>query len=990
MFSSRELTRFFSPELNAIWREPVRSPLGSGIGRTITSLDGTWRFRLVNSLADVPEQWLAEDTDEGPWQDLVVPGVWTRQDTGDLPQYTNIVMPWSGNPPRVPEENPTGLYRRSFDRPEADRVLLVVGGFESMLGVWCNGSFVGMSKDSRLEAAFDLSPYVVAGTNELALLVSRWSDATWIEDQDHWYNGGLHRSVRLIAEPATRIDDVVVVADYDPEAQNGALELTAVVGAHALDDSWSIRVRCDELGLDESGEVPPDPGPDPIDMIAEAYTYIGPRVVVEASALQVGPWSAETPRLYSFTIELIGADGSVVNSVQRRVGFRRVEVGDRRLRINGRVTMINGVNRHDHHPDTGKTLTAAEIRTELVSMKRHNINAIRTAHYPNDPVLLDLCDELGLYVIDEANVESHERHDSLLASGLFDTAVLDRVRRMVLRDRSHPCVIGWSLGNESGVAPIHDAAASWVRATDPTRFVQYEPVFNPNFGFRGDGRQAQRHRAPEARERNITHVVCPMYSSVEEIVAWARWAEESKLDDRPLILCEYSHAMGNSNGGLSDYWEAFRNEPALAGGFVWDWKDQGLREVADDGREWFAYGGHYGDEPNDVNFCINGLVDPDGNPHPGLIELAWLNRPISVTRSGDELQIANRRTHSTLDDLRVSWHEEVDGRATEVHGELDLRGLEPGQTRNVPLADLSPKQDLSRKMYDVGTKRGTDLRTLVFTTTLREPTVWAEAGYVVGHDQIVLQVGDLSTPDPAASGDVTSWITEEVRPTLWRAPTDNDGVKQGWMSQIHGRRPQWEALGLRSVTAGTDGFEHAQIVQPFGVGGVHRVDTITIPEPFEDCGRVGLVFTVDPGLANLRWLGLGPHETYPDRRGSAVLSVHESTVDEQYHPFVVPQEHGAHVDTHWFELRTDDGAGLSIGANQPFVFTARRHTDEELTDAVTTLDLPEPQGRPIEVHVDIAVRGLGTHACGPDTADAFRIQAGSYSLSWWIDPVGTG
>ena len=461
MFAGHELRSFLSPEFNAIGRQPMRSPLGSGIGRAITSLDGTWRFRLVNSLADVPGQWLAESTGEASWRDLVVPGVWTRQDTGDLPQYTNIVMPFAGNPPRVPEANPTGLYRRSFDRPEADRVLLVVGGFESMLGVWCNGSFVGMSKDSRLEATFDISAYLVDGSNELGLLVSRWSDATWIEDQDHWYHGGIHRSVRLITEPATRIDDVVVVADYDAEEGVGGLKVNTRIGADALDNSWRVRVRCTDLGIDETVPVPADPGPAPIDMIAEAYTYAGPKAAIEVSGIDVEPWSAESPRLYSLDVELLAADESVANSVQRRVGFRRVEVGDRRLRINGRVTMINGVNRHDHHPDTGKTLTAAEIRTELVSMKRHNINAIRTAHYPNDPVLLDLCDELGLYVIDEANVESHERHDSLLASGLFDTAVLDRVRRMVLRDRSHPCVIGWSLGNESGVAPIHDAAASW-------------------------------------------------------------------------------------------------------------------------------------------------------------------------------------------------------------------------------------------------------------------------------------------------------------------------------------------------------------------------------------------------------------------------------------------------------------------------------------------------------------------------------------------------
>ena len=978
MFGPRSINRFFSPELLGIGREPMCSPLGEGTGRTSVSLDGQWRFTLVDSPADCPESWLTDPTDHAPWRSIEVPGVWTRQDTGDLPQYTNIVMPWPGNPPQVPDANPTGLYRRSFERPSSDqsdsRVLLEVGGFESMMVLWVNGAFVGMAKDSRLSSTFDLTTLLVDGSNELSILVTRWSDATWIEDQDHWYHGGLHRSVRLIAEPSTRIEDVITGADYNNGL--GELSVTVDVGAVALGVGWTVRVICEELGIDTSDTVPPDPRTGSVEMIADAYDYTGSTVTIAQKGLTVQPWSAEDPRLYAVDIELLSSEGDVVNSVHRRVGFRRVEVRERRLLINGVPVVINGVNRHDHHPDTGKTLTADEMRSELVSMKRHNINAVRTAHYPNDPALLDLCDELGLFVIDEANVESHARHDSLLASGLFDAAVMDRVRRMVLRDRSHPCVVGWSLGNESGVGAVHSAAASWIRSVDPSRFVQYEPVFNQNFSFRGVGKESHRHRAPSDAERNLTDIVCPMYSSAEEVAAWAKWAEATQLDDRPLILCEYSHAMGNSNGGLADYWRAFRSEPALAGGFVWDWKDQGLREVADDGREWFAYGGYFGDEPNDVNFCINGLVDPDGRPHPGLHELAWLARPISVEQIDGAIVVSNRRFHTVVDDLTLAWREEIEGRPTGRGGDVDIAGLAPGQSRTIELMSG----------IDLDTTEDVGLHALVFVASLRDATAWADAGHIVGHDQIILSDAHVADPEVADGRPVSALITEPIRPTLWRAPTDNDGVAQGWMAEIHGRRPAWEALGLRTAVPGSGGYEHQFDETPWG-SGLMRRDMITIPDDWDDPPRVGLVFTVDSRLGSLRWLGLGPRETYPDRYESALLREHRSTVDDQYHPFVVPQEHGAHIKTRWFELFDADGDGLRITADRPFVFSARRQGDDELTNAMTTLDLDVESNKSIEVHVDMTVRGLGTHACGPDVTAEHRITAGTYELTWWLSAV---
>ncbi len=969
---TRSITSFLSPELSGIGRLAMTSPLAVVEGGETIDLGGEWRFQLVPAIASVPDGWELDDATSDSWRPISVPGVWTRQNVGDLPHYTNIVMPWGGNPPNVPEDNPTGLYRRSFERPDGERIVLEVGGFESLLGVWCNGGFVGMAKDSRLAASFDLTPLLHPGQNELALLVSRWSDATWIEDQDHWFHGGIHRPVVLHAMPATRIDDVVTVADFDPVSATGHLHVTAQVGSSRTIDGLQMGVRCDVLGVDATAPVQADPATEGIEALVEAYTYTGPTASVAVADLGVEAWSAERPRLYELEVMLLDADGATIQRITRRIGFRRVEVRDRRLLVNGAVVMINGVNRHDHHPDNGKTLTAEEIRAELVTMKRHNVNAVRTAHYPNDPALLDLCDELGLYVVDEANVESHARHDSLAASGIFDAAIMERIRRMVLRDRSHACVIGWSLGNESGIGAVHPAAATWARATDPTRFVQYEGGFNPNFGDRGAGRKAERETAPAPIDRLVSDVICPMYASVEQITAWAEWAESSAEDDRPLILCEYSHAMGNSNGGLDRYWDAFWSQPALGGGFVWDWKDQGLREFTNDGREWFAYGGHYGEKPNDANFCINGLVDPDGHPHSGLIELHWLARPVTVVAGdGDTAVVTNRRAHTTLADLVLTWTEAVNGVATGRSGVIDVEAVGPGETMTIELPDA--QRD--------------GLRTLSFVAALAGDSSFASAGHVVAWDQLAVGSPVASPVEPSPDVAASDLLTSSIAPTVWRAPTDNDGVAQGWMSEVSGVRPRWLHWGLRHAQPGSNGYEH-EVTETVSDSGIERTDRITIPDEWTDVPRAGLVFTVDARLDRLRWFGLGPHETYPDRRGSGRLDVHESTVADQYHRFVVPQEHGAHVETHWFELTDEEGRGIRVSAAEPFVFSARFHSDDVLTDATTLAELDEADRTLIEVHVDMAIRGLGTGACGPDVEDRHQVGPGTYELHWSITPIG--
>ncbi len=1037
----------FDPELQALNRLSARPPLdphrtvaAALAAKPVTrrrSLDGNWAFRLVSSPSAAPSDFMGPDGGRsGAWHGIEVPGCWTMQAVGDWPHYTNIIMPWPDlEPPQTPARNPTGLYRTTVDIPASwldDDVVLHVGGFESVIALWCNGRFVGMAKDSRLPSEFVLNDHVQSGVNTIAILVARYSDATWIEDQDHWWHGGLHRSVFVEARSATRIDDVQIVADFDAETGRGSLSTVSTVCGNT---ETTVRVSLfdqGELVVCDQAAISKPPAGEPVNQLVRAYSYTGPVSELRFEDLAVDPWSAERPRLYDVVAELIDEKGRTIEAVRQRVGFRRIEIAERRVLINGTPVIFHGVNRHDHHPDTGKVLSVDDLRADLVQMKRHNINAVRCAHYPNDHRLLDLCDELGLYVIDEANVESHARLRSLSNDPRYHSAIVERVRRMVQRDRNHPCVVMWSLGNESGHGTAHDAAAAWVRATDPTRPVHYEGAVERRFSV-NDASIDDVCAAPSARERHTSDVVCPMYPAVDTIRAWASWAEETALDDRPMVLCEYSHAMGNSNGSIADYVQAFFDEPALAGGFIWDWKDQGLRRHSPDGVQWWAYGGHFGDEPNDANFCINGLVDPDGLPHPGLIEFAWAIRPVttSLAASNDALQVTNRQSFTDLSALHADWQVLVDGRQ---HASGTMRPrVGPTRSVTVPLPKAAKEAVTANSSADVR---------LTLRWKLANPTAWAPAGHVVAVDQVVFAQADSAAALPgeaagptysttetsmSADGLTVTWddsgvtsidadgvrlIHGDIRPTLWRAPTDNDGVGQGWMSAVSGLRPHWVAWGLDDLTyevnavslvseptpsliiertlSGSAAEATSTTTITFNNGAVMVAEELVVPDAWHDLPRVGSVFVVDARLTNLTWFGLGPHETYPDRLSSATTAVWSSTVQDQYHPFVVPQEHGAHAQTRWFSLadRRSQSDVLTVNPLVPMSFSARPHTDAALAKATTLAELVASEHT--EVHVDAAVRGLGTGACGPDTLESHRVGAGTWRWSFTIDgAVGT-
>jgi beta-galactosidase len=957
------------PELTGLNRLPPRATVRRPASRT-ASLDGEWSFRLAPRPDDAP----AELARGGDWATAEVPGLWTMQGFG-RPHYTNVVMPFRNRPPHVPAENETGIYRRRFTLPRGWRrrpVWLHLGGCEGALYVLVNGAPVGIAKDARTPAEFDISPFVrFDARNTLHCVVVRWSDASFVEDQDQWWHAGLPRSVELLSPS---VGDVDARAELDDDLRDGRIAVRAGVEGEAR--------------LLRNGRV-----------VARGPLEDG---MFAAEVRRPAQWSAERPALYSVEVEAAG------ETVSCDVGFRRVEVRDGLLLVNGRAVLVNGVNRHEDDDVRGRAVTRASMERDVVLMKRLNLNAVRTSHYPNDPYWLELCDRFGLYVVDEANVESHAYEHELCVDGRYLCAFVDRARNMVERDKNHPSVILWSLGNESGYGPNHDAMAGWIRGRDPSRPLHYESAIrSPSHD--DASRWGEGHR--------VTDVVAPMYAPVEAIEAWA----ERGADTRPLILCEYSHAMGNSNGGLSDYFAAFRRHPRLQGGFVWEWADHGIRQETGDGRAYWAYGGDFGDRPNDANFCADGLVWPDRTPHPAVQELRHLGQPVSVEALGaGRFRVHNRHELLDLSHLRIAWTLEADGTEVE-RGILPLLRAAAGSTDDVAL-DLPA---------------GGGERFVTFRSTLRRATPWAEAGHLVAWDQLAVGGRPRSSAPRRAVRPrrEDGAIVLEARGTravvddrlvslafagrellvsgpqlqLWRAPTDNDGLRllpERGTGFGFGPLAGWLALGLdrlqhdvQRVASRGDAVEivtrasgrgrwtdtvHRQRLRLGADGALHVENEVRLGAGLRDLPRVGVVLELVAGLDDLDWLGPGPQEAYADRHASAVVARHRSTVDGEYVPYVLPQEHGHHPEARWVRL-TGPGGAVELRGAPTIGFSASRFAAADLAAALHTVDLV-PR-RTTVLSLDAAQRGLGTASCGPDTAERYRLLERRYAFGYSLRPA---
>ncbi|WP_416983857.1 glycoside hydrolase family 2 TIM barrel-domain containing protein [Streptomyces sp. T028] len=1012
--------------MNTAPRHPAAAWASPGLlatGRLVThaldhpdrvSLDGTWEFQLLPHPDAAPGE---------SWGTVDVPGAWTLQDKGDLPHYTNIAMPFEAEPPYPPAANPTGVHRRRFDVPRewlARRTVLHVGAAESVLLARLNGHEVGISKDSHLAAEFEVTGLLREHGNELVLTVVKYSDASYVEDQDQWWHGGITRSVHLYTTGPTYLEDVHVVADFDAETGSASLRVDTHLATNngKLSDGWRVRVRVP--GLLDAVEIPvpvlepprgmtptmptgdeiPQPmiPADTLDLLSlrparaplgeeEAATadliqqvLFPPRpgvAVVRASGLPAAPWSAEDPRRYGLEVELLDPDGTVAERTTLSIGFRRVEIRGRDLLVNGRRVLIQGVNRHDADPHTGRTVSRERMERELSLLKRFNVNAIRTSHYPNDPVFLELCDTYGFYVVDEADIEAHAYASSLAHDLRYLPAFVDRVARMVRRDKNHPSVIVWSMGNESGYGPVHEAAAAWVRAFDPTRPVQYEAAIQPDW-YAG-------HAASD--------IVCPMYPVPAALQAYSA----SPDADRPLILCEFQYAQGNSNGGFDEVWRLLESAPGLQGGFVWEMLDHGL-DPDRDGR--YRAGGDFGDQPHDGLTCINGLVFPDLTPKPALYEARTLFAPLTLAAAPDRarsdlqrgrLRLRNRQAFSDTTGLELSAQVETS----------------TGPSRSVPLSCpvIGPGEEgvlaLPETLRRAATATDALAVTVIVATADDHP--WGPAGTELARLQI-------SRPRSSSLGSARAGVPAGVpldadgmldhpglgtapELSLWRALTDNDaaGVLDHRLRRTGLFRTErklvsvTEGPGTATVDAAfTAAFgqvvTHRRTITALGGDAFRFDEEVVLPDTFEELPRVGLVLETLPGFDWIAWTGLGPHETYPDRRASGLLGRWESAVSDLAVPYLRPQENGGRAEVTDLELGDAAGRRLRLRTDRPVQMNAshQRVADLESVQRVWQLT-PRPQ---TVLHLDVAHRGLGTGALGPDTAPLFRVRPGRYTWSW--------
>lgn len=983
-----------------------RMPMASIRRAFDVELDGEWRFQLRARPDDAAREWATVE----------VPSLWTMDADYGIPHYTNVPMPFAEVPPSIPKDNPVGVYRRTISvgwRP-GRRVILHVGAAEGHLRVYVNGAAIGTSSDSHLAAEFDVTDALVDGENVIELHVARWSSATFLEDQDQWWQSGISRSVGLFDVPEIRLADVRIDADYDADTQRGALRAEVSVDqlAHLADTGHTVRFgwRGESHAVAVSGrfvqpslprgkgartERPPQQLPDDfMDLLsiraadtapppeframpnAFGQAPAGPAspagtAVLVLDDLDVQPWTAETPSLHDLVIDLVDASGTVVDTTRQRIGFRRVQIVGRDLLVNGRRILVQGINRHDVDPRTGRVVDRTRFEAELSLLKRVNVNAIRTAHYPNDPVFLDLCDEYGFYVIDEADVEGHAFASTIADDPRYLTEIVERVQRMVLRDRNHPSVISWSLGNETGYGAAHDAAAAWVRNADPSRPVHYEGAISTDWhGGRG-----------------ATDIVCPMYPSFAALEGYAA----DPRADRPLITCEYAYSQGNSTGGLADYWHLFENTPGLQGGFLWEFLDHALDRDGD-GR--YRYGGDFGDEPNDGVVLLNGIAFSDLTPKPAMWEMRGIFAPVRIVGAEPgRLLIRNRRTFADLSGYSAELSVETSGG--------------PDAVTSIALPVIPAGEQAWVELPDAVAEAAARTDALAITLRLRtaEESAWAVAGTEIAAEQHVLErpVPLSGSADDGVLIDVAGDIrhpllAEGPRLCLWRAMTDND---QSFALDNRFVRNGFFELSRKSVDVTLDGettiveivyatafgdrVAHRRRVTRLPGGGVAFDEEVELPEETRDGLRIGIEFSLVAGFETVDWVGLGPWENYSDRCASALLGRWSASVADMAVPYLRPQSNGTRGGVSEVSLAGSPGTVRALSA-QPLHLTVSEYSSAQLEAADHWWEL-EPDGL-TRVHLDVAHRGVGTALLGPDTRPAHRLTGSRHSWSWVLEIGG--
>ncbi len=959
-----------------------------GMSSSFLLLNGMWYFYYANSPAEIPEECIDKNYCTRNWNEINVPSNWQLEGY-DKMHYTDYHYPFPIDPPNVPTQNPTGAYKRKFTIPrnwKHKRVILRFEGVDSAFHVWINGVQAGYSQGSRLSSEFDITDLIEAGENDLTVIVYKWSDGSYVEDQDMWWLSGIFRDVSLICRKPVHVFDYFVRTDFDDNYENAILDITVDIF-----NSQTEAIKNHEISfklLDGFHMKVMEAKVSGINVEGGNKRKINVKYDIE----KPNKWTAETPSLYNLLISLKDSNGETIEIIPQKVGFRKIELKNGLININGVSIMLKGVNRHDHHPDLGRVMTFEIMKQDIIMMKKHNINAVRTAHYPNSPSFYDLCDKFGLYVVDETDLECHGfeliGNISMLSEDTnWQEAYIDRTERMVHRDKNHPSIIMWSLGNESGFGRNFVEAAKACKEIDDTRLIHYE----------------------EDRRAEVSDVFSTMYTRVVDLIKLG----ELQDTDKPHIICEYAHAMGNGPGGLKEYWDVFYKYERLQGGFVWEWIDHGITQRDENGNEYFAYGGDFGDEPNNSNFVIDGLVMPDRRPSPGLIEFKKIIEPIRVEvldlHKGKFL-IHNLYDFISLDHCLLTWNITKEDTVLK-SGCICLPGFISKTKKEITL-DYS-MTDITDSQYDYWLNISFVLNRKVSWTNVGHQIAWKQFKIFEGEKQsnkrnenpiiveeanneIMISGINFKVSFHKVYGNITEWqyngidlLIDGPKLNFWRAQIDNDmNAAKEWKEKfLHLLQEKVLSVDYEIYNNLVKLDIQTQIAPPTFMWGIkckisYLIDgngIITIKTKGQPYGevpdmipKIGFKTKLNQRLENVTWYGRGEGESYSDSKEANPFGIYTKHVEELYAPYVYPQENGNRSDVKWMSLTNKRGTGLLVVGEDLINFSAHYYEVEDFEKAKHTVDLKKRDF--IAFNIDYMQNGLGSASWGQEQLPQYKLE----------------
>lgn len=965
-------------------------------------LDGEWNFLYLQAPELSPENFYDEKFITEAWDKIQVPSNWQLQGYGQM-QYTDVFYPFHINPPYVPTENPTGIYKRSFKLEESwvkNRTIIRFNGVDSAFHLWINGTEVGYSKGSRLQSEFDITPLVKEGSNDITVRVYQWSDGSYVEDQDMWWLSGIFRSVELLNEPYSVLDDIFVQTDLIDNYENSILRLKVLCSNYNDYNLENYSLEGIVLDEDDKKLLVVEQNNININKNSNAIATLEGRVE------DVNKWSAENPNLYRLIVVLKDGQGELVHVTALKIGFRKIEIVGCNFLVNGKAIMLNGVNRHDFDPQRGRTVTRENMQKDVILMKQHNINAVRTSHYPNYPYFYELCDIYGLYVIDETDIECHGFELTgdfkfLSNNKDWESAYVDRAERMVQRDKNHPSIIMWSLGNESAQGCNFRAMADRIKEIDSTRMVHYEGDY----------------------EGVISDVYSTMYTRINRLEDIGKNSEGQK----PHILCEYGHSMGNGPGGLKEHQELFRKYQRLQGGFIWEWFDHGIEQYTKDGRKYFAYGGDFGEYPHNGNFCIDGLIFPDRTPSPGLREYKKVIEPIATTlvssREGivyiknlyDFKDLSNidmmfevKCYDETLQSARLALGNIGPGQEIAIKIPLDMEKIKINEDIWVNIKYILNQYEIwAPKDHEVANFQYQLQEKQVESISIIEPTpkVVEEAGklYVKGENfEVIFNTIFGTFEEYNFKG--SKLVERGTKLNFWRAPIDNDMyIIKDWKEKyfLHMMQEVVENFEYTQLERHVEvkinvhiapcsqawAFKAQYLYKVYGNGdiiievkGSPYREKLRMPEILP---RIGLEMYISGTMNNTVWYGRGPGESYSDSKAANLVGVYSKDIEELHTPYAYPQENGNHTNTRWVSI-SNEMVGLFAYGNDGFDFTYHNYTKEALETAKHDFELDRSSFN--VMNLDFVQNGLGSASCGQDQLPPYKLTPKEFNFIFKLVP----